>query len=158
MTLSQIHTCLHRKKHELGVFYYLGLIQLAGGLRISEVLNIKAHHIINGDTVFVKGLKGSSDKRIFVPECSEFLSRCSSNNINPFNGISRFQVYRLWKRLGFVVLKGNGKRNAVTHSVRKLAIQELHNVTNDINSTASAIGHKSSNSTKYYVKRKGFNN
>jgi len=153
MTVNEMYSQLTLKKDQLGIYYYFGIIQLSGGLRVSEVLNIKAHDLIPYQTIFIKGLKGSQSKRVYVPECEYFIRKCLRSNLEPFKGISRFMVYRLYKRLGFVILKGNGTRNAVTHSIRKQAIKELHASTRNIKDTASAIGHKSSKSTEYYVKR-----
>lgn len=158
MKTEQIYNVLERNRSVLGAYYAIGIIQLRGGFRISEVLNIGPSQIISDTDLFINADKGSRPRRVHVPELRDLLMRCVKNNIIPFKGISRFAVYRMYKRYNIVVSNGRNKNNSVTHAMRKLYVRDSYKTSKNINITADLVGHKSAKSTEYYVeKEKGTN-
>lgn len=151
MNTTQTYEALERYKSSIGLYYPLAVIQLRGGFRVSEVLKMKPSQIINTTDLYIESDKGSRAKRVHVPELEEFLTKWKMFGLTPFKGISRFQVYRMYKRLGLVVCNGVGKNDSVTHSMRKLYIKESHNSSNNIKVTRDIAGHKSTKSTEHYV-------
>ena len=69
----------------------------------------------------------------------------------PFEFYDRFVFYRISKRYGLVLANGKGRNDSVTHAGRKYLAREMYSANNDINVAKEALGHKSVNSTKYYV-------
>lgn len=150
MTKQEIEKLLLLKKSELGIYYYLLLILFTSGARISEVLELKPKQLIPLCDIIIIGKKGSSSRRITVPGCEDFILRCKRANLSPFDMISRFQVYRLLKRMGIELENGYGRNRSVTHIARKLYIRESLKSGLGIDVARDSIGHKSSKSTKYY--------
>jgi len=114
---------------------------------------MRADQIINETDLYINADKGSRAKRVHVPELRQLLVKCKSFGLQPFKGITRFQVYRMYKRLGIVHCNGVNKNKSVTHTMRKEFVQDNHRSTKNIEVTADLVGHKSIKSTEYYVKK-----
>ena len=127
-------------------------LQARYGLRISEVLNIKWNHIKDNQVVVIKGLKGSGDRIVHVFENWHYLSFCRKYQVNPFESLNRFFLYRLYKKVGFIYKSGNSGKYSITHSFRHKVVDQLRK--NDIKdeTTAKFIGHKSVVNTANYGK------
>lgn len=151
MSSEQLRDLLLSKRSELGVYFDLAYIQLVGGFRVSDVLGIQWDKIINDTDILVGQGKGSEHRRVHVPECSRLLRDCRISKRHPFSGISRFQVYRLYKRLGIVVMSKKGGNNSVTHAMRKLFVRDTNLRADSLVQVKEAIGHKSIKSTEKYV-------
>lgn len=153
MTTEEIYDALENYKKSIGIYYAIGIIQLRGGFRISEVLKMLPSQIINDTDLYIKSDKGSNSKRVHVPEISKLLIKWRLNHIAPFKGVSRFQVYRMYKRLG-IVLENTGKKNmSVTHAMRKNYVRDTYKSSNNMGVTKEVVGHKSVKSTEHYVKK-----
>ena len=59
--------------------------------------------------------------------------------------------YRLYKRYSLVIYNGESRNSSVTHSARKLLARSAYDVTNSVEIAQAALGHKSQNSTMYYL-------
>lgn len=136
------------------VYYVIIILQLFGGLRITEVLNIKCQHITNLGFVNVRGIKKSNNKFVNVPEIKDFLRNCKLSNLDPFFGISRFMVYRFYKKHLINHLFDNSCNNSVTHYLRHLYAIQVNSTADNINDVRDSMGHKSVNSTKHYIHTK----
>ncbi len=154
MNSEQIYNALQKYKPSIGLYYAIGIVQLRGGFRVSEVLKMKSSQIINDTDLYIVSDKGSRSKRVHVPEISKLLIKCKLYGINPFHGISRFQVYRMYKRLGIMLENKVGTKVSVTHAMRKNYIRDNYDSTKNIEVAAELVGHKSVKSTEYYVKNK----
>lgn len=154
MKTEQIYISIAEKRKELGLIYHIALIQLRGGFRVSEVLAMSYKNIISDTDIYIIASKNSRSRRVHVPEITKELVKWQSNQMKPFTHISRFQVYRAYKRLGIVLENAPGRNKSVTHAMRKLFVQENFRSTDNIEIAAELVGHKSSKSTEYYVKNK----
>ena len=152
MNTEQIYDALEKYKPSIGLYYAIGIIQLRGGFRISEVLKIKPNQIISETDLYVKADKNSRSKRVHTPEISKLLTKCKKYNLEPFKGISRFQVYRMYKRLGIVLENGVKHNKSVTHAMRKNYVRDSYKSSKNMGTTADIVGHKSVKSTEHYVK------
>lgn len=128
-------------------------LQLFSGVRISSLLSVKACDINNLGQIYVRESKNSQNRIIASPNTSSFLARCKALNKAPFEGMSRFYVYREYKKLGLSGQVSGNLKSSVTHYCRHLYISQLDSVTDDISETQRLVGHKSENSTKYYVEK-----
>lgn len=132
-------------------YYYIIMLQLLGGLRISEVLGIKYQHITSSGAVNVRGLKGSNNKFVVVSELRDWLLYCKDSRIDPFDGISRFMVYRFYKKHSISYLFEGRNHNSVTHYLRHLFAMDVTSSADSITDVKEALGQKSVNSTKHYI-------
>ena len=151
MNRKEIYQHVILKGNQLGVFYDIIMIQIASGARISEVLNIEYTDLLEPHFIVLKGLKGSGSRVIPVPECAKYIGDCITNKVHPFQHISRFQVYRFYKRMGFYTTLKGKQNKAVTHSFRRLYINELIKGGHNVKIAKESIGHKSEKSTKHYI-------
>lgn len=122
------------------------------GCRISEVLAIKSTDILGDNTIRIRGLKGSSDRVVFVFKSANYITECKKNGISPFAQISRFQVYRELKKLGIYEVFGNNINASTTHIFRHLYVKKLLASGVRIEDVQKIIGHKSVENTKIYAK------
>ena len=150
MNRLEIIANIHKREKELGYYYPLLLTLFSSGARITEVINIKWGDLIPYTDIIIIGLKGSRNRRVTVNGIESYIKHCIDNQLAPFNHVSRYQVYRIIKRYGWIVENGISKNKSVTHSARKLYIREGFKSQSDIEVVKDTIGHKSSKSTKYY--------
>lgn len=125
--------------------------QFQYGLRISELLNIKPSDIDPSGLVYIRGLKGSSDKFLQVSYLLDvFLSfRSRSKPLSYY--YSRFFMYRLYKKLGISLIKDGHKNKAVTHAGRHMLAELTATYSPDFGGVADVLGHKSDSSALYYI-------
>jgi integrase len=150
MTRNEILEQIQLRQNELGYYYPLLLTLFSSGARITEVLNIKWGDLIPYTDIVIIGLKGSRNRRVTVNGIESYIKHCITHQLAPFNHVSRYQVYRIIKRYGWIVDNGISKNKSVTHSARKLYIREGFISQSNIEVVKDTIGHKSSKSTKYY--------
>jgi len=136
---------------EMGVFKYILAIMFIGGLRVSDVLNIRAKDILPSAQIVIKQSKGSESKIIRVPELENYLNNCKKALRDPFFGISRFQVYRMFKKVGLGTTFGKTINESVTHYPRKVFAKVINQGTQDLELVQRSIGHRNKKSTGYYV-------
>lgn len=122
------------------------------GLRISEILAIKPTDITADGRIIIKGSKRSSNRLVVCHEHKDFLINIRNGSYNYFAVYDRFQIYRILKKYNVVSLNQYGSKNAVCHQFRYKFVTDVNAVTNNIDSTALLIGHKSSSNTKKYLK------
>ena len=154
MKLEHLKKMIKSNNLHCSPFGFIMLIQHRTGCRVSEVLKVGWRDIVNENEIIVRVGKESINKRVFIPEMSAFLPRYKQYQVNPFEGVSRYQMYRLYKRLGIVVENGPNKKDSVTHAFRKQYAQSTYDTTDSLEITKDVLGHRSINSTGYYVKRK----
>ena len=131
-------------------FYYFALIQMSGGLRVSEVLRIRIYDVTATGLIKIKVLKGGNNKVINVHEAKDFLRQCVKNAYLPWQDWNRFFIYREYKRLGFPSIPTGQNKHAVTHLFRHLQTAELKSINTNEKDVAGFLGHKSLSSQKNY--------
>lgn len=125
---------------------------LSNGLRVSELLSIKVTDILPNGFIKVKGKKGSNARlcHLMSHRISDLYLVASGEYV--FEGLSRFFVYRCLRSLGlFYSIRGSNRR-AVTHAGRHFLVSVLQDSGLEVSVIQGVIGHKSINSTMYYVK------
>ena len=130
------------------------LLCLCEGLRISEVLDIKADDWRAGNKAFIRGKKGSFDRVVSVRFFYNELRSFTFNYGCLAAAGNRFYFYREFKKLGIIFQSSNSSKTSVTHAGRHLLADDLYQHGNDIELSQRTLGHKSSNSTKHYVEEK----
>lgn len=120
------------------------------GLRISEVLQINSSSVNSRNQIVIKGLKGSSNRLITPVMFSDYWQKVRLYNCKDHSSPGRFYYYRLFRKLGFISLAAGNEKNSVTHFFRHNFVTEIMKETENIEIAKELIGHKNSNSTKYY--------
>ena len=125
-------------------------LMYASGLRVSELLNIRSEDLRPYQYIRIRGLKNSKDRYVYPPTEAGLWFRDRLYMPNLLSQISRFYMYRLFKRHG-LYFKNEGKgHDSVTHYFRVLYIRTLEAYGADNNEIMQAIGHKNVNSQQYY--------
>lgn len=128
-------------------------IQLQGGLRVSELLNVKARDIDKLGRMKVKGLKGSNDRIVDINAHLGFLAPYIKAGFLPWEQWDRFVVYRAYKKAGIGLDIEGGVKKAVTHALRHISTQLLEDNTEKMTAAKALLGHVSSSNTEIYVKQ-----
>ena len=124
------------------------------GCRISSILQLKPSSIsANGRIILHQG-KGSEPMVIVPADYRDWWLNFRNSKMQYYELQSYIYYYRLFKRYKLVSLSSFGTRNAVTATARKMVAMDTFSVNEDINEAKIALGHKSVNSTGYYVKDK----
>ena len=151
VALKTITTKYQSSRHYM---YVIGVLIFRYGLRVSEVLNIRYSDVRVGHKLFIHGAKKSNNRLLDIYELNDFFCLDRSNTSYIFTGISRFFIYREFKKLGIGISIEGNKKLAVTHAGRHLLMQELKNSGDSTDDLQRYIGHKSINSTKCYTQEK----
>lgn len=126
-------------------------LQFTAGLRISDLLKIDYRNISSNLIISIEQSKGSDlliTHPVYFRDTWEIIR---INKLSPLRYYDRFWFYKLYKKIGITYNNGIGRNASVTHAPRKILAQELYNNTADIEVAKKALGHKSANSTKYYI-------
>lgn len=138
----------------INTFYLIMKLQEDYGLRISEVLKIRGLDISGKGKLVINAAKGSSDRIVQLNGDLLTLIKYAGSNIKIFNGISRQSVWRYYRKFGFVKVFESSQNQSVTHQFRYDYLDDLKNITNDIELRQKSIGHKNLSNTKRYEQKK----
>lgn len=156
MLLSAVNSKLDmmiRDGIDIGVIAAISLMYQSG-CRISSILQIKPSSISpNGRIVLHQG-KGSEPMIIVPADFKEWWINYRNSNSHYYELQNYIYYYRLFKRYKLVAPSTFGSRDAVTATARKMVAMDTFSVNEDLNDAKIALGHKSINSTSYYVKDK----
>ena len=156
MLLSAVNSKLDmmlRDGIDIGVIAAISLMYQSG-CRISSILQLKPSSIsANGRIILHQG-KGSEPMIIVPAEYRAWWLHFRNSRMEYYELQSYIYYYRLFKRYKLVSLSSFGSKNAVTATARKMVAMDTFSVNEDLNEAKIALGHKSINSTGYYVKDK----
>lgn len=134
------------------------------GMRISEICNIRGTDINRTGHIHITGSKGSQNRYVAPGRYFEFWKGMRGNTQRLGDTYSRYYWYRLFRRLGLSISIDKSTRQAVTHSLRHIYINEAIRGEEDVATIKNSIGHRTEKSTRYYneknedQKRKGYQN
>jgi len=126
---------------------------LSGGIRISELLQIRYSDITAVGQVRIHALKGSSDRLISSMYHAGMLIRYRHLNGYLFEGFSRWYFHRLFIKLGFYQSNNGSNKRVTTHIFRHHLVSDIQNQFNEIELTQATIGHKRQSSTNWYLNK-----
>ena len=126
-------------------------LQFISGLRISDLLAIRRVDIGENLNVYVRQSKGSQAKVISLLYDREFWFNYKCGLYTDISVYNSMTFYRLYSRYNLIISNGPGRNSSVTHSARKLLARTAYDVTNSVEMAQAALGHKSQNSTLYYL-------
>ena len=156
MLLSAVNSKLDmmlRDGIDIGVVAAISLMYQSG-CRISSILQIKPSSIsVNGRIILHQG-KGSEPMIIVPTDYRDWWLNYRNSNIQYYEMQNYIYYYRLFKRYKLVAPSSFGIKDAVTATARKMVAMDTFSVNEDLNDAKIALGHKSINSTGYYVTNK----
>lgn len=152
--MKYIETVIHKAAtyHSIELAVLTDLL-FTNGLRVSEALSIRSADIASNGMVKVRGLKGSKDRICYTTLMSRELVALRSTGGLIFGNLSRFYVYREFKKLGISFSVPGMEKKAVTHAPRHLFVLQAKASGWDTADTQAAIGHNSIQSTEYYERQ-----
>lgn len=124
------------------------------GCRISECLNISPYDITVSGAFYIKGLKGSESRLYKLPEVANYMVNCKRLGVYPFEGLSRFYVYRVFKKCGIGYRFEGNKHASVTHLPRHVMAIDAKSIEGGNNYVTDVLRHKSEKNRAYYDKEK----
>lgn len=127
---------------------------LFSGCRVSEVCNIAPDDILSNTHVYVRGLKGSSDRVCVLGRMTDFLDFKYRLSWAWNRGLNRWYVYRLCKEYGVYEEVLGNRRLAVTHSGRHELIIGLQQAGLGTKEIAEFMGHRRVTSTEHYLRHR----
>lgn len=128
-------------------------LMLDEGLRISDVLNIKPKHVDSFGYITIIQGKGSSIKVVRNSKNLSFWLGQVRNGFVISDSYNRFYFYRLLKKKGIQMSVSGCSNHKVTHSLRYARAIAVMNASKDLEIVKQDLGHRSINSTKYYVRQ-----
>jgi hypothetical protein len=127
-------------------------MSIYGGMRISSILQFSYKHVLSDLRCCVPQCKGSSNI-IYIPVFTRsFVFNVRKYKLTPFEGMSRFYYYRLFKKLGLSEKFGTNNNFSVTHIGRHL--QGINHRCLDSNNfdKSQVLGHKNAKNITHYEK------
>ena len=156
MLLSTVNSKLDmmaRDGIDIGVVAAISLMYQTG-CRISSILQIKPSSISPNGRIILHQGKGSEPMVVVPADYRDWWLNYRNSNMQYYELQSYIYYYRLFKRYKLVAPSSFGTRDAVTATARKMVAMDTFSVNEDLNDAKIALGHKSINSTGYYVKDK----
>ncbi len=126
---------------------------LSFGLRISEVLSINPAHIKKDGSIYISGKKGSQPRLINPGKFAEWVANNPVYFCSMLGMRNRQYYWRLFNRLGISILLPGNKHRSVTHLFRYNFINEVQNISGEIEATGVIVGHKNKSNTKRYEQK-----
>lgn len=145
--LSSNKTAVLYQNEILTIIIYM---QIIAGLRISEVLNFDINSLSSRNILIVPGSKGSKDIVIRDPLLLDILYKYKLLGFSPFDGISRFYVYREYKKMDISAVNGGKVNVAVTHSFRHKIASDIRKNGISENVITIVLNHNSTKSKNHY--------
>ena len=156
MLLSAVNSKLDmmsRDGIDVGVVAAISLMYQSG-CRISSILQLKPSNISTNGRIILHQGKGSEPMVVVPAEYREWWLNFRNSKMQYYELQSYIYYYRLFKRYKLVSPSSFGIKDAVTATARKMVAMDTFSVNEDLNEAKIALGHKSINSTGYYVKDK----
>jgi integrase len=125
-------------------------LQFTHGLRISEALNMSYSDLLPANRIRIKSLKGSIQRIIVFNDSYGYFNFCRKTHAKPFDGISRFCIYRIYKKLGIMYKDSTSSYMSITHAPRHILAAELQKSDKENAYTSDFLRHKSKESLKHY--------
>ena len=156
MLLSAVNSKLDmmtREGIDIGVVAAISLMYQTG-CRISSILQIKPSSISPNGRIILHQGKGSEPMVVVPAEYRDWWLNYRNSNSQYYEMQNYIYYYRLFKRYKLVAPSSFGTKDAVTATARKMVAMDTFSVNEDLNDAKIALGHKSINSTGYYVTNK----
>ena len=130
-------------------------LMFQSGCRVSSILNLSPADITPNGRVILRQGKGSNPL-ILVPSFEpQWWLDMRQAGFNPFFYLNYMRIYRTFKDYALTMSECFGTKNAVTASARKTVAQDVFADTNEIELAQTALGHKRTSSTEYYINDNG---
>lgn len=124
------------------------------GCRVSSILGLSPADITPNGRVILRQGKGSNPLIVTPSFEIEWWLSIRLSGFNPFFYLNYMRLYRLFKDYALTIPNAFGFKTAVTASARKSVAEDVFDNSQNIEIAQSALGHKNSKSTEYYIPSK----
>lgn len=124
---------------------------LSGGLRVSEVLGSGYLKVNRLGQIYIRGLKGSSDKLVTPIFFANEFKQGLLSQYNIFEHVSRFSFHKWLVKRAIFIEHGKGKKRSTTHTMRHLHVYLMELMSLDSSVIGEVLGHKGKKSIEYYL-------
>lgn len=121
------------------------------GCRVSQILQVHYKNISTHGQIKIIGSKNGNDIIVKPQMYKEFWLDYRRNGISFRSVYSRFALYRLFKHYGLFIKVESSQKKSVCHCFRHMLATDTATITTDKTIIANKLGHKSTNTQKYYV-------
>ena len=122
------------------------------GLRVGEVLGLRAEDISDDELIFIAGSKGSNDRTLYDPAGVASLQALRPGlTSGRFFRVSYHQVYHHFKREGVGSHPPGATNLRITHHFRAALIHQLLEDGWSHEDVSAFIGHKSTDTLEFYL-------
>lgn len=126
---------------------------LSSGCRISELLAPQGFIVRKNGLIELYASKNKVKHVFRSANFDSYLMNFAGSYYRGLSNYSRFQIYRLFKKLGIYATFENNTKMSVTHLPRHVVGSLTYQSTNDMADVKHVLNHKSINSSEYYVKK-----
>lgn len=127
---------------------------LSSGCRVSAAIYQQGFFVRYGGTIDVYEPKTKQHVIFRSIYFNSYYSRLPVGYCRQFTHLSRFQVYRVFVKLGINYSFEGSVNNTVTHAPRHIVALTTISSTGNINDVKEVLKHKSSKSSENYVREK----
>lgn len=138
----------------LGLLYYVLMLMLRHGCRVSEALGVRGTDVDSQGGVWIRAKKGSNSRYILDGEISKFFSSYAGMQGCIFVGYNRIGVWRILKGAGIGILIEGREKESVTHLFRHAYVDRIRETEDDPNVQKLATGHKNPKNLTHYGTKK----
>lgn len=142
---------------DIGIIAAISLM-FQSGCRISSILQLSYRDVSPSGRIVLKQGKGSEPMVVVPCDFKEWWQHFRNTRSQYYELQNYTFYYRLFQKYRLTMPNQFGTKNAITATARKMVAQDTLQISGDIHIAQIALGHKSVNSTQFYVQKKAKKN
>jgi len=128
-------------------------IMLSGGCRVSEVIQPGGFMVLPTGAVKIYQSKTKSTHIFNLTHLTSVIDKYKGGNCILCSGYSRFQIYRLFKKMGIESTFDGLSKSSVCHLPRHLVGALTYTTDHNLQDVAKVLNHANQKNSLYYVKK-----
>ena len=133
-------------------FAALVYIHYLSGCRVSDLLKIRGKDFTESYYVSIKQGKNSDPLILFIDKYHKIIDVWRSNNELISGTYTASSLYKIYKKIGLSLNRGEKRKKAVTHIFRVALARDIVDSGLDKDFASKALGHKSKKSVEFYLR------
>lgn len=121
------------------------------GCRVNDLLRLTGHDFTSNYYVHIRQGKNSDDLVYHIDRYHDIIDIWKNSGVRISGTYSRQSIYRIYKKIGISINRGNDRNKSVTHAFRVAIARDIVNSGMDKSVASKALGHKSKRSIDYYL-------
>lgn len=120
--------------------------------RVSDILNLTGRNFTAGYVCTLPQSKNSEKIVCYIPAYHDIIDTWRMSPARIGGTYSRQSIYRIYKKVGFNLPRGQGRNSSVTHNFRVRRAHDIYLNSGDATEVSAALGHKSMRTAHYYIR------